>query len=495
MGNYATTKEEVKNNIIARVPLIVVQSSERERVERMLRELTSELRTDIYYYTDVKQFCSLASGSSKDTNDDPLYYFQDTLKKKRGATLALGDAKRISEENSFSRELLDTLYLALENSGTIVIVTHDYIWSRLAQFGLMTTLDYPDDEERETQIKKFVKAYRGKYSVEWNEADIRQAALLLRGFSEVQIENVLSYTLVSSGRLDRNSLFQLTKQKSRLYAAVPCVDEVKVPDSMAISGLENLREWMALHKEMFFLSDDVLKEYDLTPPKGILLAGVPGCGKSYSAKIAAAEWGLPLFRFDIGGIYDKWVGESEKKMLAALKFIDNVAPCIVWIDEIEKALSTSEIGNDTGKRVLGQFLFWLQESASRVFLVATANDVSKLPPELFRKGRFSEIFFVDLPNRSERSSAISQYMLRCLHVSPEADCLEELVQLSEGFSYSDIECTIKEAARMKLLGEGESVPLAEMFRRNLSFSGSNPDVLRDIQQWGRERAVPASKKE
>lgn len=221
-------------------------------------------------------------------------------------------------------------------------------------------------------------------------------------------------------------------------------------------------------KSIFFASDEDLQQRDLTTPKGILLAGVPGCGKSLSAKMVAKEWELPLFRFDIGTVYDKWVGESEKKMKDALQFIDNVSPCVVWVDEIEKALSVSDSGNDTGKRVLGQFLFWLQESQSRVFLVATANDISALPFELFRKGRFSEIFFIDLPNAAERKAAIAQYAKQSLHIKISSDDMNDLLQVSEGFSYSDIEYAIKDIAQLALIN-GQSVitkeSLMETFKR------------------------------
>ena len=196
-------------------------------------------------------------------------------------------------------------------------------------------------------------------------------------------------------------------------------------------------------------------------------------------------------------MYDKWVGESEKKMKDALRFIDNVSPCVVWVDEIEKALSVSDSGNDTGKRVLGQFLFWLQESQSRVFLVATANDISALPFELFRKGRFSEIFFIDLPNVAERKAAIAQYAKQSLHVELSSLDMEDLLKVSEGFSYSDIEYAIKDIAQLALIN-GQSVitkeSLMETFGKIVPISKNNPDMVAKIRKWGSERAVAASSK-
>jgi SpoVK/Ycf46/Vps4 family AAA+-type ATPase len=270
---------------------------------------------------------------------------------------------------------------------------------------------------------------------------------------------------------------------------------VQVNPELEVSGLDKLKEWLLDKRKVFFASDEALRQRDLDTPKGILLAGIPGCGKSFSAKMIAKEWELPLFRFDLGTVYDKWVGESEKKMKEALEFIDNVSPCVVWVDEIEKALSVSDSGNDTGKRVLGQFLFWLQESNSRVFLVATANDISALPFELFRKGRFSEVFFIDLPNREERKAAIKQYTKKSLHIDLENQNMEQLIDLSEGFSYSDIEYAVKDIAQMALTN-GQAVVtqdlLANKFKEIVPISQSNPDMVERVRKWGNERAVAAS---
>jgi len=497
MSNYISTKAEIKDYICARTPLIVVDSPERERVERMLREIAAELNIDISYYTDSKQVCSLKGEGKRDVDSDPLPYIASTFKKNRNSTFAFGDIKRIGEDNMYSREVLNILYLAKETNCTLILITADTIWSRLAQFGMLTTLDYPDMEERIIQIEEFISRFQGRYIIEWNAEDVHMAATLLRGFSEIQIENILSTELVSKRRLSKDHIYELTSQKSRLYSPVSSIQMIRVDRDLKVSGLEVLKDWLSEKKRIFFASDDVLQERDLTPPKGILLAGVPGCGKSLSAKMVAKEWELPLFRFDIGTVYDKWVGESEKKMKEALHFIDNVSPCVVWIDEIEKALSVSDSGNDTGKRVLGQFLFWLQESKSRVFLVATANDISLLPFELFRKGRFSEIFFIDLPDASERQAVIAQYAKKSLHVDLSENHMEELVSMSEGFSYSDIEYAIKDAAQLAIADEEFAVTqesLVNKFNEIVPISQNNPDMVEKVRKWGSERAVTASGK-
>lgn len=495
MGNYVSAKAEIKDYICARTPLVVIDSPERERAERMLREIAAELNIDISYYTDSKQVCSLRGEGTKDVDSDPLQFIAGTFKKHRSSTFAFGDIKRIGEDNAYSREVLNILYLAKETNCTLILITADTVWSRLVQFGMITALEYPDMEERISQIEEFISRFKGRYTIEWNNDDVRIAATLLRGFSEIQIENILSAELVSKHCLSKDHIYELTGQKSRLYSGVSSIQMVQVDRNLNVSGLGALKNWLNEKKKIFFASDEALKERDLTTPKGILLAGVPGCGKSLSAKMVAKEWKLPLFRFDIGTIYDKWVGESEKKMKEALRFIDNVSPCVVWIDEIEKALSVSDSGNDTGKRVLGQFLFWLQESTSRVFLAATANDISLLPFELFRKGRFSEIFFIDLPDASERRAVIAQYSKKSLHVDLSEADMEELVAISEGFSYSDIEYAIKDAAQLALVGGQSAVThevIVHKFNEIVPISKNNPDMVEKIRKWGAERAVAAS---
>lgn len=494
MSNFESVKKEVSNYITARVPLIILRTSERERAERMLRQLSVEKNADIIYYTEVRQAVNLRSMAGRDLKNDPLAFARDQFRKQRGTTFAIGDVCRVGEENNFTRELLNVLYLAADNAGTFILVTQDYVWNRLALLGMMTELDYPDEEERENLIRKFISDYSPRFPIEWEDEDIRMAAMVLRGFTEIQMGNILSSLLVSEKALRKSDIVLLGRQKSRLYAAVPCVDEVKTESTPLMpAGLYNLRAWLKERKQLFYISDDILRQHGLSTPKGILLVGIPGCGKSFSARIVAHEWGLPLFRFDIGGVYDKWVGESERKMSDALKFMDSVAPCVVWIDEIEKALAVSDSGNDTGKRVLGQFLFWLQESTGRVFLVATANDISKLPSELFRKGRFSETFFLDLPNCNERSEAITLYMNRCLGIVPEEMDLSELTKLSEGCSYADIEAVIKEAAQWQLRkGSISADKVKGMFRRNIPFAETNSELVERLREWSRNRAIAAS---
>ena len=497
MSNYNRTREKILNYICARTPLIIIESSERERVEQILFEIAHETAIEINYYTDEKQVIKLGKkGLPINTDSDPLLYISSLFKKNRGSIFAFGDVKRISDDNLYSRELLNMLYLARETDSTLILITPDTVWQRIMNFGMITRLDYPDQDERTNQINNFVSSYGGRFVIDWDSESIQKAATLLSGFTEIQIENILSSSLFRENGLSKEKIHDLTKQKSKLYTAIPSIQYVELKLQIEVSGLEQLKIWIKNKKHIFFTPDEILKQRDLSPPKGILLAGVPGCGKSYSAKMLAAEWELPLFRFDMGAVFNKYIGESERQMSEALKYIGNIAPCVLWIDEIEKLLSVSDSSNDTGKRVLGQFLFWLNESTDRVFVVATANDVSLLPPELLRKGRFSETFFIDLPNSEERKAAIIQYTKKSLFLNEEQLNMDELIDASEGFSYSDIEYAIKELTGAVIIDPQKTISsddLIDKFKSVIPIQKSNPEIVENIRKWGRSRAVLASK--
>ena len=496
MPNYTQVKRELINYIYARTPLVIINTIERERIEKMLYDIVEETQIDFQYYTDAKQVRVLGSKEdSVDTDEDPLGYFMIQLKRQRSLNIVLGDVRRISDDNAYSRDLMNILYLARENNGVVIIITPDYAWNRISNFGMVITLDMPDTAERILLIEKFIRKYRSRFPVEWTQEDISHAAAILRGFSEIQIDNILSAEIIGKGGLKKDEIYHIAAQKQKLYVGVSSVQYIQLNKRYRVSGMGNLKQWLEEKKRIFFLPEQTLQEYDLMPPKGILLVGVPGCGKSLAAKMVAQEWELPLFRFDIGAIFDKWVGESEKKMREALQFIENVSPCVLWIDEIEKVLATSDNGNETGKRVLGEFLFWIQESINKVFMVATENDLKALPYELYRKGRFSEIFYTGLPDDEERREALVLYMKTSLKAEAEEELLKELVEITKGYSYSDIETAVKEVAQKVLLKGRDAVSKAELIHAVNSIipiSQINPELICEIDEWGKERAVNTS---
>jgi SpoVK/Ycf46/Vps4 family AAA+-type ATPase len=222
---------------------------------------------------------------------------------------------------------------------------------------------------------------------------------------------------------------------------------------------------------------------------------VPGCGKSLSAKAIAVEWQLPIYRLDLAAVLGQYVGQSEGRLREALETAERVSPCVLWIDEIEKGLGGDD-SSGVSRRLVGQFLFWLQESPAKCFVVATANDVRSLPPELLRKGRFDELFFVDLPTDSDREEIIRLYAKRYLKTALHGDQMARLVMASEGFAGSDIEAAVHEVAAAMLINERSELDpdfMLNTFVNTSPLSRTNPEQIEEIRAWGRERAVPAGR--
>lgn len=493
MGDYQAMKASLTDYIHASVPLVVIRTTERHRVQRALRQIVAEhSEIKAFCYTDSKQVESLSaqSGQPREVDSDPLPFVRERFRNTRHLTFLLADTRRLEQDSLYTRELLSTAYLAKDTGNVLVIVAAENVWQRLSRFGLFIDLDLPTFDERLELIRQFVKPHAD--AVTWSRPAIIQLATLLRGLTEIQVTNLLRSSLVAHGTLGDDDVTAIASNKDRLFTPVANVGAVACPERVEVAGLDALKAWLDRKRDVFFAPQELLDQYDLQSPRGILLMGVPGCGKSLSAKMVAARWQLPLFRFDIGSVYNKYVGETERRMQEALDYIDNIAPCVLWIDEIEKALSVGGGESDTGNRILGQFLFWLQESKAKVFLIATANDVSKLPPELFRRGRFSETFFIDLPDRRERAAAISLYAGLSLHMTFSHEQTEQLVEHCEGFSYADIEQSIKDVAERAVFGGQTQVTaetLLHQFDQTIPIASER---VEQIRAWGRKNAQPAS---
>jgi len=354
-------------------------------------------------------------------------------------------------------------------------------------------LDLPEIDELALEIARIIDWNKAGKVIEWGVDDVRQAAETLHGITLTEAMNIIS-TVLTKNSLTRDDMAELSRYKDRIFGDLAGLERVKLKEAdYQVGGLESLRAW--LHDREQLIKTD-LSNSPVPPPKGVLLCGVPGCGKSLSAKAIAAEWKLPLYRLDMAAVLGKYVGESEGRLREALETADRVAPCVLWIDEIEKGLAGGEDSGVT-KRLVGQFLFWLQESTSKVFMVATANDVSSLPPELLRKGRFDEIFFVDLPDDQEREEIIRLYFRRYMSADPSPYLMEDLVRAAEGFAGSDLEAACREIKVRMMLDKTNQLPddstILSMFRAVVPFSRSNPEDVAAIRAWGRERAVPASR--
>ena len=490
MSNYRSITKELAACFISHVPLVILETEERDRAQAALTDAATETNTEVDFYTDCRQFVELRRGERRiDVGGAPLAFIEQTLKKKTGAVFALGDVKYLDSDTAFARSAAGIVRLASERKSTIVIITADSVWPGLSKLGLTFKLDLPTQEEREQLLKEFIISHRIK---SFDRAQTEQVATLLSGYTAMQLSTLFRYVHKSPAGFTHAELCRMSAQKDKLFGKIASITRVNV-DNVHVAGLNGVKQWLERKQQIFFAPKSELNKKHISPPKGILLVGVPGCGKSLSARLIATQWNLPLYRFDIGALFDKYVGESEKNLRLALEYVESVSPCVLWIDEIEKELSTTG-DNETSKRILGTFLYWLQESGDRVFLVATANDISLMPPELFRKGRLSEIFFVDLPSRDERKCAIELYSKLCLSLKITDEQLTALLDKSVGFSYADIESAIKSVAETEYIN-GKAEPFSSLeaaFAATVGISSSQPELIERSRKWGYERAVPAS---
>jgi ATP-dependent 26S proteasome regulatory subunit len=500
MPNYAESRRDLENYLTARVPVIGLRTIEQQRALRLVKEVATQPRRGsqpYWIYTRATGLRDLRSGVSV-LDDRSLTGAMEFMAAQFGArpqaTVILVDPDGLDADTSFTRHVAELARLADTNMGSIVLVTDNPIWSGLQRLGMSLRLDLPDAEEMYGTISSFLEDHQGVVPIKWTEDDARRAAEFLQGVTEGEAVNLMA-TLVAKGSVEPDDVLALARSKDRIFNDLAGLERIAPrPVDYSVGGLSNLREWLE-RKHRLMHTD--LRGTGLRPPRGVLLVGVPGCGKSLSAKAIAQQWQLPLYRLDMASIHGRFLGESEGRMREALETADRVAPCVLWIDEIEKGLAGSHDISGVQQRIIGQFLFWLQESQSRAFVVATANDVRSLPPELLRKGRFDELFFVDLPDEQDRREIIEMYYRRYVKAEPEPGQIDRLVDLSEGFAGSDIESALHEVGAEVLLNGGAHALrpsfVEDSFANTAPLSRSNPEQIEEIRSWGRERAVPAGR--
>jgi ATP-dependent 26S proteasome regulatory subunit len=481
----------------ARIPFISIRTPERARVLDIFRAAAAGLNAPIFVHTLSQGMKDLAS--NRVVNDDrsvvgALDFASQQMGQRQNLSFLLTEVADIEDDSAFARQLQDAVMLAAEKGGSLIVVTTKPVWGQLQRQGMSLVLSSPTEDEMLAIIREQIGAYRSQFRIDWDEQDEKRAAAILSGVSRMEAENIIA-TLLANGAITKADLAELTQAKDRIFADISGIERVQVRGAeLNVGGLGGLKRW--LERERPLLTAD-LRERGIRPPRGVLLVGVPGCGKSLSAKAIAHDWSLPLYRLDLSTIHGQYLGQSEGRLKDALATADHVSPCVLWIDEIEKGLAGAQGGGDggTSTRLVGQFLYWLQEARARVFVVATANDVSKLPPELLRRGRFDELFFVDLPTAEERREIIDIYIRRGLKTAPTEPLIDELIGLSEGFAGSDLESAVREVVKEAYL-RGDQAVSDELFIRSFQnvvpLSRTAPEQIEGIRAWGRERAVPAS---
>jgi ATP-dependent 26S proteasome regulatory subunit len=306
----------------------------------------------------------------------------------------------------------------------------------------------------EDDIRSIVREYADSYSLDVPNDVVTGLALAFRGLSKHEIRQLLNRGYQQDGNIGTDDIQLVLTEKEQIIKKSGILEMVPLQEVLDdIGGLAKLKAWLQ-QKSTVLANLPEARAFGVDAPKGIMIVGMPGCGKSMTAKAAAKLFGLPLLRLDVGSLMGKYVGESEGNMRRALKQADAVSPCVLWIDELEKAfvgIGSGNAGSEVASRLFGYFLTWMQEKSSPVFVLATANNISALPPELLRKGRFDEIFYVDFPNEAERVAIFDVHLERRKKLSKKID-RKILAAKTDGFSGADIESVVKEAIEMAFVG-------------------------------------------
>jgi SpoVK/Ycf46/Vps4 family AAA+-type ATPase len=360
----------------------------------------------------------------------------------------------------------------------------------------IVALEPPSEHEYYQFVNAVLSDLRERVPVRMEMSPDEAAALIahLKGLTLFEVRKIITHAILRDGRLAKDDLEFVLRHKQSIVEQSGVLEYFAAERGLEdIAGLSQLKRWLK-QRSAVFEDPARAQQFGLEAPKGLLLVGVQGCGKSLCAKATARAWGLPLLRLDPGRLYTKYLGESEQNFRKAIKLAERLAPIVLWIDELEKAFGSAGRADDGGasQRLFGTFLTWLQEKRASVFVVATSNDITGLPPELLRKGRFDEIFFVDLPDEAGRAQILALH-LRRRQRDPQQFDLTALAQSSEGFSGAELEQVVV-AALYHAFSEG--CELAERHVRHeiarthpLSVTLAEP--IATLRHWARGRTVPA----
>ncbi len=373
---------------------------------------------------------------------------------------------------------------------------------------VVTIVDFalPDEDEIRSLLDGMVDMNRqsGRIKVTASEDDLERLTKAAVGLTLAEAENAFARGMVNDGELSGDDVEVILEEKRQTIRKSGVLEFVRAEGSLdGVGGLENLKRWLKKRDDAWL---DAAKAWGLPEPKGVLITGVPGCGKSLTAKCVAGAWGLPLLRLDVGRVFAGLVGSSEQNMRSAIRTAEAIAPCVLWVDEIEKGFAGAAAGasgdSGTGQRVFGTFLTWLQDKTRPVFAIATANNIDHLPPEFLRKGRFDEIFFVDLPTIIEREQIWSLHLSKHYAgtlaakngVAVDDALVRSLTGASEGYSGAEIEQAVI-AALFDAYAERrpmEEDDLVRAISNMVPLEVTQAEAITRIREWANVRAVAAT---
>ena len=503
-GPAAGREEELEVLIRAKYPLIYLLSWEERRVESMLKRVAAKRRKRLFAWTVTEGITAIDTVRPTVVDPNavtPLRALEHIDQSREAAIYVLKDLHlfmqdtRLPETITLVRKLRDIVQPLKESEKTVILLSPVLRYAvELEKEITVVDCSLPTRPELAEALDRIIRSARsrGDLRIELDQAARERVLDAAQGLTASEAENVFAKSVVMTHRLDLDVIIAEKKQlilKSRVLEYYDAV-----VDMAYVGGMAELKAW--LRKRSLAFSDRA-RRFGLPEPRGLLLLGVQGAGKSLMAKSVASLWKMPLLRLDMGKVFSEMVGSSEENIRVALRLAESVAPCVLWLDELEKAMSGLGSSNrsdaGTAARVFGSFLVWMQEKTSPVFVVATANGIAGLPPELLRKGRFDEIFFIDLPKVQERSDIFAIHLAR-RHRDPLQFDLDRLAGDTEGFSGAEIEQVVISALydafeAGRELGDQD---LVENIHNTIPLSQTMKERITALRNWARTHARSAS---
>jgi SpoVK/Ycf46/Vps4 family AAA+-type ATPase len=461
----------LRTYIRAGYPILYVVTAEEDRATELTAKAISEGeagRRKLFLWTVSRGLCTTELKAVDKRTADPARILPYLLETSEPGVFILQDFHFFLDERSpvsalVIRQLRDVVGPFKAGRKTLILLSPVLkIPPELEKDITVLDLPMPGEAELAALLDETVAQVKDNPRVEINlEGDARERIVkALSGLTRAEAENALAKVIVTNSRLDAEDVDLLLSEKEQIIRKSGMLEYYSTPERFgSIGGLEELKRWLRSRGRAF---SEAARQFGLPAPKGLLLVGVPGCGKSLTAKAVAAEWRMPLLKFDLSKVFGGLVGQSEENMRRAIKMAEAVAPCVLWIDEIEKGLAGSRSGmSDSGvtARVFGTLLTWMEENDKQVFTIATANDIQGLPPELLRKGRFDEVFFIDLPAPAERAAILAIHLTKHHRDYRDFD-LARHVAATEGFSGAELEQVVI-SALYEAFAEGEQARLED----------------------------------
>lgn len=478
--------------IESRIPIIVIESWEEKRALALLSKMGIQLNLAVYAWsaTEGIQRADFENTAKLPHTSSPEAALRHIRSLNEPGLFALCDFHPYLDGEPLNIRLIKEIAMSAEDSGQrLVFISHALsIPAEFKRFTARFSLSMPEDRKLLAAVHREAQEFakeKGR-KVRTDRDALNKLVSNLRGLPLEDARKLARGAIFHDGAITHSDIHSVNKAKFELLDMDGVLSFEYDTESFAnVGGLGRLRDWLGKREKAFqTLGED--------SPKGIMLVGVQGGGKSLAAKAVAGLWGLPLLRMDMGAMFNKFFGESERNVRDALKLAETMAPCVLWIDEIEKGIGSDDHDGGTSRRVLGTLLTWMAEQRKAVFLVATANDIQRLPPELIRKGRLDEIFFVDLPSEAVRGNIFRIHLGKREH-KPASFDLSSLAQATEGFTGAEIEQAVVSAGYTARARDEQlcTAHIIGEIANTVPLSITMSEQLAALRQWCQDRAAPA----